>query len=504
MPRQPDPIAPRPDPQPPARARRTIRTLLATVVVLACALGGALAVPHAAAAAEIGPGYQQAGKPLNHLGGYRTPNGTIAYCIEAGLPSPVGGATTDRGVRDRINGLGPVKMQRLGVVLARHGATTDNRTAAAVAMTVWSIADAKRYAAAGGDSRALRRAPESQRARIAALAKKFRAEAAAYTPVTPRAELRLTIDEHDERRGFLEVELDPASASATVELEGAVFGEMDIESEAESGNDLEGPSATADNADDHTSDPASTDPAATSTTTSPRARVSDGDRLPITAVAPDAAESWSVSASSDDITVTGIPSSSVRVFATPRAQTLVAAAPPTAAVASATAADVRDRRVPLLSTLAQPTAVAGSTVRDVATLAGVPVAGLRLTFAGYLQPADATEPVCTDETVIYRSTEPSIVDSDGEFPSEEFATTADHVGTIFWIATASTADGVPLAVGACGDPAEITTIAAPPTPPAPPVETPPTPPTQTPPTPIPPTATPPTPSTPPRLPVVSG
>ena len=412
-----------------------IRAALAAILVLAGALVGAVAVPQAAAAAEMGPGYQETGKPLNHLGGYRASDGTIAYCIEAGLPSPIGGATTAGQISGQVNGLDPAAMLQLNVVLAKHGNTNDDTTAAAVAMAVWSIADSARYIAAGGDERALRRAPETARDAIQSLAAEFRAEAAAYENPQPRAELRLTIDDHDERRGYLEVDLHPDTATATVTLDGAQFADTDAGAAVV---DVPGIAAGAAHS------------------------VADGDRIAIFAPPTEGNKPFKVTASTNDVTLIGTPGGTVRVFSTPNAQTLVASGRPTDLTASATVTDIRDRRVPSISTKAQSTAVAGGTVRDVATLNGLPRAGARVLFKGHLQPVGATTPVCTDDTVVYRSTAASIVEGDGEIPSENFAVTSAHIGIVYWVATVATAAGDVLSRGECGDPAEITIIRSPP------------------------------------------
>ena len=437
-PRVTDAVAPRSAPPRPVECRNHpfIRAALAAILVLAGALVGAVAVPQAAAAAEMGPGYQESGKPLYHLGGYRASDGTIAYCIEAGLPSPIGGATTAGQFSEQVNGLDPAAMLQLNVVLAQHGDTTDNTTAAAVAMAVWSIADSVRYTAAGGDERALRRAPEAARDAIRTLAAEFRAEAAAYEKPQPRAELRLTIDDHDERHGYLEVNLHPDTARATVTLDGAEFADTDAGADV-----VDAPSALAVGA---------------------ARSVVDGDRIAFLAPPTEGNKPFQVTASTNDITVTGTPGGTVRVFSTPNAQTLVASGGPTDLIASATATDTRDRRVPLVSTKAQSAAVVGGTVRDVATLNGVPRAGARVLFEGHLQPVGATIPVCTDDTVVYRSTAPSVVESDGEMPSENFAVTSAHIGIVYWVATMTTAAGDVLSRGDCGDPAEITVISSPP------------------------------------------
>jgi hypothetical protein len=128
--------------------RSGFRSVIALGVFVAL-LTALLVVPLSAAAAAIGPGYQQPGKPLNHLGGYLTAEGRVAYCIDAGQPSAVGRDTTDAGVVDSVNSLAPAEMLRLNTILSRHGDTSDANTAAAVAMVVWSIAGNAAYQARG-------------------------------------------------------------------------------------------------------------------------------------------------------------------------------------------------------------------------------------------------------------------------------------------------------------------------------------------------------------------
>ena len=309
-------------------------------------------------------------------------------------------------------------MLRLNWVLSRHGQTTDATTAAAVAMTVWSIAGQSSYQSVGGDGAVLGRAPAAVRPAIQALADRLRAEAAAYVPPAPRAALSLTIADGDDYSGTLEVSVRPASATGTVQLSNAVF---------------------------------------TDTGMSSRSAVADASSLPITATPP-APAPYRVTATADGFTAEGGPSPTVRLFTTPGAQTVVAAGPPTSLRFAATATDARDRRTPAITTIAQPNAVPGGTVQDSTTIADVPSSGLELRWDGYLQPADDGEPDCSPERRVFSTTAPLTVTSDGTYSSEQFAVTADHVGTIYWIGTASR-DGEVVAAGECGDPTEVTVVA---------------------------------------------
>ncbi len=407
---------------PPTTASRRPTLLLgrpvALVTAILLALGAAiLATPTAAAAAELGPGYHPAARPLDHLGGYLTPDGTIAYCIDAGLPTTVGRPTTEAGIVAQVNGLDPSAMLRLNWVLSRHGQTTDATTAAAVAMTVWSIAGQPSYQSIGGDGAVLGRAPASARPAIQALADRLRAEAAAYVAPIPGAALSLTIADGDDYSGTLEVSLQPRTAVGTVQLTNAVFADSGLAS---------------------------------------RSGVTDAGSLPIVAVPP-APAPYRVTATVDG-TADGGPSPTVRLFSTPGAQTVVAAGGSTTLPFAATASDARDRRTPLLTTVAQPDAAPGDTVQDSTTITDVPASGLELRWDGYLQPTDGGDPDCSPERRVFSTIAPVTVTSDGTYSSERFAVTADHVGTIYWIGTASRGDEV-VAAGDCGDPTEVTVVA---------------------------------------------
>ncbi|HEY0259705.1 MAG TPA: hypothetical protein VGC18_07630 [Lacisediminihabitans sp.] len=378
---------------------------------LVLAAGGILAGPLAADAATLGPGYQQ-GQPTNHLGGYLDPDGSVSYCINAGQPSALGRDTVDAGLVDRVGDLDPASMTRLNAVLSRHGNTSDNTTAAAVAMAVWSIAGNADYQAEGGDAFVLRRAPASERAAIQTLADRFRAEAASYTPPTGSATLRLEIDAGDDALGQLDVSVTPSSASGTVTLHNGLFVD----------------------------------------TNSPTHAVTDGAHLAIRGT-PASSEPYRITATSGDFTADGGPAAKVHLYATPSAQTLAASGGSVPLVFSASASDVADREVPAVTTVAQPTGVVGGTVTDTARATGVPSAGEQLTWAGYLQPPGSTTPICAEATRIYSSTAPLTITADGSYSSQPFPVTDASVGTVYWVETA-TVGGAVVAEGACGAPGE--------------------------------------------------
>jgi hypothetical protein len=399
--------------------RSGFRSVIALGVFVAL-LTALLVVPLSAAAAAIGPGYQQPGKPLNHLGGYLTAEGRVAYCIDAGQPSAVGRDTTDAGVVDSVNSLAPAEMLRLNTILSRHGDTSDANTAAAVAMVVWSIAGNAAYQAEGGDAHALVRAPDESRVAIQTLADRFRAEAAAVTPETVTAVLSISIDDGDDYTGTVAFDASPG-VSGTVLLTNAVF--------ADTGTDT-------------------------------RASVSAGARLPVVAVPPHGPTGYRVLASSSDLAVPTSPTSSVRVYSTSGAQTLVASGGTSSVVLAASAPDLRDRLIPSLRTTAQSSVTVGETVFDTARLTNVPSSGVQLRWTGYLQPGGSTIPLCAESTRAFSSSDSVTVTADGVFASELFAVTDRSVGTVYWVAQVSR-NGVVVAQGDCGDSAETTVISAP-------------------------------------------
>lgn len=122
---------------------------------------------------------------------------------------------------------------------------------------------------------------------------------------------------------------------------------------------------------------------------------------------------------------------------------------------------------PSFSTTAQTDAIPGGTVRDTLVVDGtLPDRDMEVTFSAYLQPEDATAPVCDVTNVVLTSSTPTIVDqptipgATGYWPSEDFPVDETMLGTLFWVETV-TLDGVVIHVGECGAPTEITEVAYP-------------------------------------------
>jgi hypothetical protein len=388
--------------------------------LMAVALAGAallivsplIAAPLSAEAATLGPGYGIPGQPSYHLGGYADPDGTVSYCINAGALSTLGKVTTDAGIVGSVNGLTPAAMAQLNEVLSAHGNTSDNTTAAAVAMAVWSIAGAADYNAEGGDGYVLGRAPIAQRPAIQALANAFRAEAAAYSVPTGSATMTLSIDPTNDALGFLDIR---STAAGTATLTNGLFADNSLPTHA----------------------------------------IADGDHLALIGV-PTSTDPYRISVAAD-FTGAPAPSPDVHLYTTPGAQTLTASGTSVPTRFSATASDGADRTVPGIITRAQPNGRVGETVIDTVTAVNVPSAGEQLSWAGYLQPIDATAPTCTAATLVFSTSTARTITADGDYDSEAFPITPADVGKILWIATAEVG-GTVVARGSCGEAGETSVL----------------------------------------------
>ena len=114
--------------------------------------------------------------------------------------------------------------------------------------------------------------------------------------------------------------------------------------------------------------------------------------------------------------------------------------------------DVHDFSV---TTSASPVSYVGDESFDVATVEGLTPQGSYLTFAAYLQPADATEPVCdVSNRVFDTSDEPMALAGAGEYESAR--TVLPSEGLHFWVASAFDRNGELRSEGVCGDPEETT------------------------------------------------
>jgi len=104
------------------------------VIVLVAVPRVALALP----SAGHGVGHLWRNDNLSWLGTYRMADGRLAFCLEAGKPSPVGNDYTEE-ITDDAPGLGPAETARLAYISRMWAATGDADTAAAAQLAVWTI-----------------------------------------------------------------------------------------------------------------------------------------------------------------------------------------------------------------------------------------------------------------------------------------------------------------------------------------------------------------------------
>lgn len=133
--------------------------------------------PQDATAADVGPGYSQDGSSAMFVGAMRF-NGMNVYCLELDQPSPIGHQTRVAGAQDHIPAdiaqLPAETRAKLHWAIANLGASTNPDATAAVAMYVWSIADAEHYR---GDPHYLSLLPADRRSTVAGHVETLRQQA---------------------------------------------------------------------------------------------------------------------------------------------------------------------------------------------------------------------------------------------------------------------------------------------------------------------------------------
>jgi hypothetical protein len=600
--------------QPPALHRPPkFLSAAAAILSLALVLAGGLTIASVglasqpATAASYGAGYSDASTG-SVFGNFVLPDGSKGYCIDPGADVPTG-ATADAGITTNLvsvgaNGshsrnLSTNEVAGINHIVTKYGQTDDNNTAAAVALTIWSIANAKAFAeetAPYGDNYKMTLAPSSQRAAIASLAARFRAEAAGYSApasVAGQASLRLTTNSTNHSEGSLVIDALSARASGRITLTNGIFvannspsivgifsaGEVLAFTAAPTASSasysvsaelaLTGGESASSAADLHlwvsgskqklvsagskvtlafaatASDPypraATFQPIATTKaanvwlkqgddlvdliqpTTAPDAsgrnnpwpKDSTGGYLPVVfsntaygpfpekpllsehvpAGAPIAGTATFTTAGTGPttsyrttmpkaVTTSGYYTFVVSVQYTDQAAATQAFLPgpvaptpgPRYAWADSFAhEDETGFAFPTATTEAQPLTSPLGTVIDSVTVEGqVPAEGLDVTFAGYLQPAGSTVPLCDETTLAYSSSTPTAVDTAGTYASETFAVpaaststrtgtgTGTSTGTIYWVATTVVrGTDIVVSTGVCGDATEQTVVAQP-------------------------------------------
>ena len=203
---------------PPGSALRRLAAALLVVLVLASSL---VLGTSPASAGSLGTGYHG---DSGFIGAYDTDvDGRQAYCIDLGAPSPFDPTSGPRTVTS-LDSLSRQQLAELNYVLARWGQSNNPDVTAAVALFVWSVADAGVYGSHGmsGDDYYVARAPVGSRGTILANLATMRQEASANAVADPS--LSLSIAMSDQYAGTLSVSANPASVQGTATLTGAVFG----------------------------------------------------------------------------------------------------------------------------------------------------------------------------------------------------------------------------------------------------------------------------------------
>lgn len=225
------------------RPRRSLlkSAALFTVAALSLGSGATIAslalVPQSALAATYGAGYNDASSG-SVFGNFVLPDGSKGYCIDPGAAVPTG-HTSDSGVTGDVTSVGSggshaqtltaAELASINAIVSRHGQTDDNNVAAAVALTVWGIANPAAFAEETnphGDNYKMTLAPSAQRAAIAALTAQFRAEATAYSApnsVNGSASMHLEMDANNNYEGTLVIDALTTSGTGSITLTNGAF-----------------------------------------------------------------------------------------------------------------------------------------------------------------------------------------------------------------------------------------------------------------------------------------
>ena len=159
-------------PRSPKRTRNRALALLGMLMTIAFVI--LCWRPLAASAANAGPGYSPDGSAGAFVGAMDF-NGTNVYCLELDHPSPIGHptrvATAGDALPADIAQMDAGTRARLHWVVTTRGSSSEPTMTAAVAMYVWSVADAEHYR---GDAHYLSLVPATKRERVAANLREIR------------------------------------------------------------------------------------------------------------------------------------------------------------------------------------------------------------------------------------------------------------------------------------------------------------------------------------------
>lgn len=147
-----------------------------------------------AMAADAGPGYSRDGSAAAFIGAMQFDNAN-AYCLELDRPSPIGHLTRVAGAGDHlpddIAALDETTRARLHWAVSVRGSSQDPKLTAAVAMYVWSVADAQHYR---GDDHYLSLLPTEIRGQVATNLAELRSTAGDVRPVAIPQSLHVQLD----------------------------------------------------------------------------------------------------------------------------------------------------------------------------------------------------------------------------------------------------------------------------------------------------------------------
>lgn len=194
------------------------RRIAALLVVLLISAGSLVLGSSPAQAGSRGVGYENS---EGFIGAYNTDvDGRQAYCIDLGAASPFDQTSGPHTVTS-LDSLSRQQLAQLNYVLDRWGQSSDPDVTAAVAIYVWSVADASTYASIGGADHLVARAPASARDEILANVAMMRQEASVNAVTDPSLTLDLSMQ--DQYAGTLSVSAHPASLQGTATLTDGVF-----------------------------------------------------------------------------------------------------------------------------------------------------------------------------------------------------------------------------------------------------------------------------------------
>lgn len=222
----------------------------AMVAMLLLAVVMAVVPSVSAQAASFGSGFGYGGAygpsspPTGWLGSYVQPGGLHSYCIEPGKWGPTNAASDDAGIVTAFTSTGPsganpraipaADLARINMVVSKYGQTNSDVQAAAVALTVFHLANPAAFAAhiapyteAGYyNSGSGKYTNDTNWAQLQALKTQFLNEAAAFTVGSGSGSATMTfeVDAANNYDGTLTIAtLTPSPSTASIILTNGVF-----------------------------------------------------------------------------------------------------------------------------------------------------------------------------------------------------------------------------------------------------------------------------------------